>query len=559
MTLSHADQSEFSLLLDLVVADATSESERARLNHFLRTSDEARRLYVDYFGLHAALGFYSAVQPLGTQAANALSVAPTTLSVTALDTQPLPWRSRRSLSWLAAAGVLAAACWGVLAMWVFPRSGENRGNGVVAANEEPQAIGYLTAAIECHWIGSQQPAHGDALHAGLLHLSGGVAELLLVNGVQVSLEGPTSIDLQQVGHSYLQHGKLVARVPAKAVGFTIETPTAMVVDLGTEFGVDVNANSGETEVHVLRGTVETRKRIRDNSSADVLPVRLTAGSAIRISPDKTSDEHIAFDNKKFRSPRADSAAAVWDMQLAPADVIPLGNLFDDPRRSSLASAIETDTFCATPEIDDLGVERVLHGREGLKQIAPMIWFDASNLGWEDAPLGEIGNDVWGVIDGGSTGGIRTRGSRVDPAEPKIEDGIGVLLNVLITFDLDEIRAAGGPQQGREFEFVCDRAGINDDCAGDERASVQMAVLVSNSRGVQTANVNGAEARVADHKDVWSVVSPIGKPLRADGQFAQFRVKVPADARYLTLLASSAGDGGFADHAVWSGARLEVQK
>ena len=46
-------------------------------------------------------------------------------------------------------------------------------------------------------------------------------------------------------------------MPRFARGYTILTPTAEVVDLGTEFGVDVD-DSGASEVHVFDGDVVAR-------------------------------------------------------------------------------------------------------------------------------------------------------------------------------------------------------------------------------------------------------------------------------------------------------------
>lgn len=53
----------------------------------------------------------------------------------------------------------------------------------------------------------------------------------------------------------LSCGRLSAFVPPRAVGFIVDTPTATVVDLGTEFIVDVSAD-GTTGVLVQTGTVD---------------------------------------------------------------------------------------------------------------------------------------------------------------------------------------------------------------------------------------------------------------------------------------------------------------
>jgi len=45
---------------------------------------------------------------------------------------------------------------------------------------------------------------------------------------------------------------LYATIPSQALGFTISTPNAKVIDLGTEFGVKAGLR-GETELHVIKG------------------------------------------------------------------------------------------------------------------------------------------------------------------------------------------------------------------------------------------------------------------------------------------------------------------
>ncbi len=55
----------------------------------------------------------------------------------------------------------------------------------------------------------------------------------------------------------LNEGRLVAYVPRRARGFVVVTPTAEIVDLGTEFGVAVESD-GKTDVDVLRGVVEIK-------------------------------------------------------------------------------------------------------------------------------------------------------------------------------------------------------------------------------------------------------------------------------------------------------------
>jgi ferric-dicitrate binding protein FerR (iron transport regulator) len=74
----------------------------------------------------------------------------------------------------------------------------------------------------------------------------------------VILEGPCTIEPISGGEIRLRRGKLLGRCETPASqGFTVHTPNATVVDLGTHFGVGVE--SGSTETVVYEGMASIRK------------------------------------------------------------------------------------------------------------------------------------------------------------------------------------------------------------------------------------------------------------------------------------------------------------
>ena len=90
------------------------------------------------------------------------------------------------------------------------------------------------------------------------------------------------------------------------------------------------------------------------------------------------------------------------------------------------------------------------------------------------------------------------------------------------------------------------------------ASVYMGVFVTGGNGdIVAAQVNGRPVRVTKHDDAWSVAAVPGKPLSGLDEPVSFVVRMPADAKYLTLITTVAGDNNNMDHAVWSGACLKV--
>jgi len=98
---------------------------------------------------------------------------------------------------------------------------------------------------------------GDDLKAGPRELKRGVVQITFARGAKVLIEGPAKFNLLDKGSVRLEGGRLSAKVPPHAVGFTVRTPQVDVVDLGTEFGVYV-ADDGSTVVKVFDGQVETR-------------------------------------------------------------------------------------------------------------------------------------------------------------------------------------------------------------------------------------------------------------------------------------------------------------
>ncbi|MBN1912631.1 MAG: hypothetical protein JW818_23115, partial [Pirellulales bacterium] len=103
------------------------------------------------------------------------------------------------------------------------------------------AVAKLTGMHRCVWEeDGAEHAVGEILRTGrTLNLKEGLAELTFDNGAQVILEGPATFRVTAADGGFLRQGVLTATVPEPARGFTIRTSLANVVDLGTEFGLEV--------------------------------------------------------------------------------------------------------------------------------------------------------------------------------------------------------------------------------------------------------------------------------------------------------------------------------
>ena len=133
----------------------------------------------------------------------------------------------------------------------------------------PVAVVTVTSVAGAQWDDpSLLAAPGTGLVAGTrLSLSQGLVELTFASGARVIMEAPASFVIDSSAEVSLDAGRLAARA---APGFTVRTPDAVLVDLGTEFGVSVDpaalatgavGGTGATQVQVFAGEVRATPNI----------------------------------------------------------------------------------------------------------------------------------------------------------------------------------------------------------------------------------------------------------------------------------------------------------
>ena len=253
--------------------------------------------------------------------------APTAPRISIQTTPPAPWFSLQSplaagaFSYAAAVVIIAVM---LLGAWAYKISYNDRlvGNdresspSVDSRHKTPEMVfvGRVTGMKDCRWsdpdtmtyIGSSVPL--DRRYA----LSAGLMEITYDSGARVILEGPCTYQVESRAGGYLALGKITARVEKRSEvrgqkpipktqdlrpqseipkspnlqisKFSVRTPTAIVTDLGTEFGVEVG-KEGNTTSHVYRGSVELRVVVegrREKGGA----IQLTAGESARVEKGK---------------------------------------------------------------------------------------------------------------------------------------------------------------------------------------------------------------------------------------------------------------------------------
>jgi hypothetical protein len=120
-------------------------------------------------------------------------------------------------------------------------------------------IATLTESVHAQWIDTDWPmAIGSRFkEEEIRFLKQGIVRIAFDGGAEAVLEAPAVIKLQGSDRMSLYSGRLYAVVPGPAAGFIVDTPSARIVDLGTEFGVDVDA-ADIVRTEVYKGRVAMR-------------------------------------------------------------------------------------------------------------------------------------------------------------------------------------------------------------------------------------------------------------------------------------------------------------
>jgi len=173
-----------------------------------------------------------------------------------------------------AAAATIAFLLGSAAMMVF-RPGET-----IATVDGQSAEGF--AAVEqlfdAEWPNSDsQFREGDTIGAEVFRLASGTAEIQFFSGAMMTVEGPAEISLKSAWEAACIEGSVRMNVPPAARGFKLQAPSTEIIDLGTEFGLEVR--NGKGHVEVFDGEIA----IRHHGATEQQLV--TKGNALGLSPD----------------------------------------------------------------------------------------------------------------------------------------------------------------------------------------------------------------------------------------------------------------------------------
>ncbi len=259
------NQEERLLLIDSLIDGSIDEADLLRIEAELIVDPEVRQQYYSRLQLNMLL------EREASEATSIQTTKTATQHQRMNQYQPARWLTILSGALVLAASVLLIIFLNRTDVIPTPLDSES----VLAAQVEPSASGFavLSGQDGAVWSGSPL-VEGDLLPTGELHLKSGRVHIELFSGVQMVIEGDAQFSVDSPMQVTMDRGIARARVPEPAQGFKIKTNNGDVIDLGTEFCVNV-ANGG-ADVRVVEGEVELQPR---NSES----LRIDAGLSRRLS------------------------------------------------------------------------------------------------------------------------------------------------------------------------------------------------------------------------------------------------------------------------------------
>jgi hypothetical protein len=284
------DESAVRELMNLLSAgwdDHLDDASRNRLEELLSRDDFAGvRILTEFTRVHLDLELLVSSSAAHRKALDAIS------RTTGRGRSP-SWRVRPKLAWsLAAAGVVFAIFIAVQRPWrQIATNGSNAPKR--SAPEMPgegSILGRLTAlAPDSRWSFGRRSARNspDVILGDTLSIDVGAVALRLSNNVVAQMRAPMVLRVISVEHVRLLQGRIQVDVPKGAEGFSVDTATAEILDLGTSFsvevvdeGTDLIVHQGEVDLKVAGASVENQQRGAEAK-------RFRGGEAVRVHVDGT--------------------------------------------------------------------------------------------------------------------------------------------------------------------------------------------------------------------------------------------------------------------------------
>ncbi|MEM9367883.1 MAG: LamG-like jellyroll fold domain-containing protein [Planctomycetota bacterium] len=258
-------------LIDGQISDADFESLQSKLAR----DPEARRYYVQSVGITESLASLAGTE---SSRGTVLERGGETRSPRSAGTWVVPTRPLVLIATLAACrmvvGSVAWMAWLKNANATLAKQPET---AVEVRDDETRLSGHATLrrSVGIDWAkGASVYREGDVLPEGVLSFQSGLAEIDFFCGASVVIEGPAKLQIENDWAAFVELGRMRVQVPPAAQGFVLRTQSSEVVDLGTEFAVEVSEDRARVQVLdgevVLRGGTHDGVHLLDGQSQVLL-------------------------------------------------------------------------------------------------------------------------------------------------------------------------------------------------------------------------------------------------------------------------------------------------
>lgn len=265
-------------LVTALHANELSDELAVELNEMLDSQPGARRRFAEQMQLATMLE-----EGIPTKAAMPAGSA----QPVALNGHGKTRRSHRSLAIL----VSTAAAIGLIGFFLWPHFFGSSNDPIAVTDDElfDEGVAVVTSAVNARFSHDTQLDVGSSVSPGSVVLESGHVQFEFYRGAVVVVEGPAELEFIDANKMICRRGRLRAHVPPQAEGFTVVSRSFELVDLGTEFGMDVSED-GSGRIRVFEGKVELYEAGSNRSAASRREIGETGGARVSATGEVTETD-----------------------------------------------------------------------------------------------------------------------------------------------------------------------------------------------------------------------------------------------------------------------------
>lgn len=300
----HFTHEQLRRMLSAWCDGSIGQEELEQLQITLKQNRAARRTYFAYMGVHAGIhgevaakAYLQTVVPAFCNDSNWSDPGAMSGPQASFKRVFGMRRSRFALAAIAA-GVMFVAAY----FWILHSPQDTKVVSSATRADRTKSSAVLAHVVletaDCKWsLDYHSDASRSDIYGGdMIRVAQGKMRLTYDNGTVLTLHGPALYEVISNMRGRALLGKLTAKIAKGAEGFSVLTPRATVIDLGTELGIEVD-DAGATDVVVFEGSVDLNYRLEDGGTEQQR--RLVTGEAMRLDAYGTISRIVSISNQRF--------------------------------------------------------------------------------------------------------------------------------------------------------------------------------------------------------------------------------------------------------------------